>query len=203
MKILFVALLVCLVSAKVYPRSKGYAIGNPSASVELEFVVSLSCPDSKNAFLDVLPVIKKNFVDDGHVQLFVSIFPLPFHYSCYDLSVTASVMSMLFEEDPRQYLNFLTNAFNKQHLFFNDPVFNMTIASRHKTIYQELVAQFGISEHQFFSLFFKDTSAKTAFKAYSSRGIYGAPFYYLNGVAVEGAEKMGAQELSDLLNLLI
>jgi protein-disulfide isomerase len=58
------------------PRMAERAIGNPKAPIRMDEYFSLDCPHCARFDADVLPEVKKNYIDTGKVYLVFHDFPL-------------------------------------------------------------------------------------------------------------------------------
>jgi len=79
-------------------------IGNHSAPVKIKIFSSFTCPHCANFHMDVVPKIKKNYVDSGKVQLIFLDFPLDqaaFNASkllhCADKNKQMNLMDAIYE----------------------------------------------------------------------------------------------------------
>ena len=76
--LLFVSLIICL---KCYadnpsPQNHLVVLGKDEAPIKIKIFSSLTCPHCANFHVNVLPKIKKKYVDPGKVQLIFIDFPL-------------------------------------------------------------------------------------------------------------------------------
>ncbi|KAL0221941.1 hypothetical protein RCL1_001795 [Eukaryota sp. TZLM3-RCL] len=201
---LLITLFLALVLCTPIPKTKGYSIGNPAAPIEFQVFIVLTCPDCKTSFFDVLVPTIRDYVSTNKVRLVLTHFPLPFHMSAYDLSTTANVVSeSIFKNDPEGYLSFLSNAFSKQALFSNAKVINMTFSERRHFIYKELVSSFGLAEDSFNALFDADKTTRIHWKSGAARSVAGTPWYFVNGIALEGGEEQTFADFQKLFNELL
>ena len=79
-------------------------IGNDTAPVKIKIFSSFTCPHCANFHMDVVPKIKKNYVDSGKVQLIFLDFPLDqaaFNASkllhCADKNKQMNFMDLIYE----------------------------------------------------------------------------------------------------------
>lgn len=85
---------------------KNFVLGNKNAPVAIYEYSSLGCYHCADFHTDVLPKIKKEFIDTGKVKLVFSDFPLD------KKSLQASMIARCVPED--KYYDFLTLLFKKQ-----------------------------------------------------------------------------------------
>lgn len=64
------------VQALLAPRPSDRVLGNPKAPITIIEYASMSCPHCAHFDLDVLPTIKKKWIDTGKAKLILRDFPL-------------------------------------------------------------------------------------------------------------------------------
>ena len=104
--IFLICLAICLKSHASELNTKNYKIvmGTDDALVKIKIFSSLTCPHCANFHIEVIPQIKKNYVDTGKVQLIFIDFPLDlaaFNASkllhCLDEKKQISFLDTLYE----------------------------------------------------------------------------------------------------------
>ena len=77
-KIFLIYLIICLKSYADNPKTQSdlVVIGSDEAPVKIKIFSSLTCPHCANFHINVLPEIKKKYVNSGKVQLIFIDFPL-------------------------------------------------------------------------------------------------------------------------------
>ena len=77
-KIFFIYLFLCLESFAIDSANKNdlIVIGSDKAEIKIQVFSSLTCPHCANFHTDVLPKIKKNYIESGKVQIILIDFPL-------------------------------------------------------------------------------------------------------------------------------
>ena len=85
---------------------KNHILGNPNAPVAIYEFSSLGCFHCQDFHVDILPQLKKDFIDTGKVKLIFADFPLD------KPSLKASMLARCMPED--KYYDFLALLFKKQ-----------------------------------------------------------------------------------------
>ena len=83
-----------------------YVLGDKDAPVTIYEFSSLGCTHCADFHLDILPKLKKDFIDNGKVKIVFSDFPLSKN------SMKAAMLARCFPED--KYFDFLSFLFKKQ-----------------------------------------------------------------------------------------
>ena len=138
LKISFIYFILCFKSFADSSNIKNNLIvmGNDDAPIKIKIFSSLTCPHCANFHINVVPEIKKKFVDEGKVQLIFIDFPLD------QLSFNAS--KLLHCLDKEKQIVFLDNIYKNQDQW--------TTGSDLKQInnnLKNLVKDYGINSNQF------------------------------------------------------
>ncbi len=83
-----------------------YVLGNKNAPITIYEFSSLGCTHCSDFHLDILPKLKKDFIDQGKVKLIFADFPID------KKSMQAAMLARCFPED--KYFDFLSFLFEKQ-----------------------------------------------------------------------------------------
>ena len=113
-----IAALLFTMSARAEPPSaedalKDRILGDPNAPVEIVEYSSLTCPHCRNFHLNVLPALKKKYIDTGKVKLVYRDFPFD------RFGLMAAVMARC--APPIRYFQFLDVLFQNQERWSRDP----------------------------------------------------------------------------------
>ena len=113
-----IAALLFTMSARAAPPSaedalKDRIMGDPNAPVEIIEYSSLTCPHCRNFHLNVLPALKKKYIDTGKVKLIYRDFPFD------RFGLMAAVMARC--APPNRYFQFLDVLFQNQERWSKDP----------------------------------------------------------------------------------
>jgi protein-disulfide isomerase len=113
-----VAALLFTMSARAAPPSaedalKDRIMGDPNAPVEIIEYSSLTCPHCQNFHLNVLPALKKKYIDTGKVKLIYRDFPFD------RFGLMAAVLARC--APPNRYFQFLDVLFQNQERWSKDP----------------------------------------------------------------------------------
>ena len=137
-KIIIFCLIVCL---KVYadnskPLSNKITIGPSDAAVKVKVFSSLTCPHCADFHINVVPKIKKEYVNSGKVQLIFIDFPLD--------QAAFNASKLLHCLDQKKQMDFLDIIYQTQNKWTNGSNLN-DINENLKKIVENL----GISSSQF------------------------------------------------------
>jgi len=113
-----IAALLFTLSARAAPPSaedalKDRVLGDPNAPVEIIEYSSLTCPHCRNFHLNVLPAIKKKYVDTGKVKMVYRDFPFD------RTALMAAVLARC--APPDRYFSFLDVLFQNQERWSKNP----------------------------------------------------------------------------------
>ena len=77
-KVFFIYLFICLKSYADNPKTLSgmVVLGADNAPVKIKVFSSLTCPHCANFHINIVPEIKKKFIETGKVQLIFIDFPL-------------------------------------------------------------------------------------------------------------------------------
>ena len=137
-KVIIFCLIICL---KVYadnskPFNNKITIGPSDAAVKVKVFSSLTCPHCANFHINVVPKIKKEYVNSGKVQLIFIDFPLD--------QAAFNASKLLHCLDQKKQMDFLDIIYQTQNKWTNGSNLN-DINENLKKIVENL----GISSSQF------------------------------------------------------
>ncbi|KAF5190751.1 Thioredoxin superfamily protein [Thalictrum thalictroides] len=137
------------------------------------------CPDSRDAW----PPLKKALQHYGsRLSLIVHPFPLPYHDNAYATSRALHIVNNLNASVTYTMLELF---FEHQETFYNDPTRKMSreaVVDRIVNLAAEAVGSSSLSAVQSgFSDRQTDLTTRVSFKYGCSRGVYGTPFFFVNG----------------------
>ncbi|MED6146332.1 hypothetical protein PIB30_033441 [Stylosanthes scabra] len=137
------------------------------------------CPDSRDSW----PPLRKAIHYYGNrVQLVVHLLPLPYHDNAYVASRALHIVNGLNSSATFPLLDWF---FKHQEKFYNAPTRNLSRASIVEKIVNSAAKVAGSSYHTAIKNGFNDTQSdyqtRVSFKYSASRGVYGTPFFYVNG----------------------
>eukprot|EP01129_Flabellula_baltica_P012356 TRINITY_DN5573_c0_g1_i1.p1 TRINITY_DN5573_c0_g1~~TRINITY_DN5573_c0_g1_i1.p1 ORF type:complete len:209 (-),score=41.31 TRINITY_DN5573_c0_g1_i1:34-660(-) len=167
-----------LAQAPVPTRPEGYVIGEYTAPVRMEVFVDWMCPASAAAWPVIQSVLKH--YGPSKVQLTMYVLALPYHRNSFYAAKAGHVVTHM-NGDVFKWTDLI---FKNQVKWFNGP-------SRNMTGYQvaddmaKLATQIGLDEKDFIANFFNDDidwEARVSWKYAVSRGNWGTPLFWLNGV---------------------
>lgn len=92
---------------------KDRILGNPNAPVEIIEYASLTCPHCRNFHLNVLPELKKKYIDTGKVKMIYRDFPFD------RFGLMAAVLARC--APPKRYFQFIDVLFENQEQWSRDP----------------------------------------------------------------------------------
>ncbi|KZV20118.1 hypothetical protein F511_00975 [Dorcoceras hygrometricum] len=172
--------------AQIPAEQDGFWFGKKAAeSVYVEAFFDPLCPDSRDSW----PPLKKAVQYYGsRVTLVVHTFPLPYHDNAFASSRALHIANKL---NATATYNLLEAFFDHQELFYGASTLNMSRASVVdqivKFVTMELGASFLSAIESGFTDSETDHATRFAFKYGCLRGVYGTPFFFINGFPVPDA----------------
>ncbi|KAF0694626.1 Aste57867_14522 [Aphanomyces stellatus] len=163
------------------PYGITYSDGSADAPIQIDFFLDLLCPDSRNAYPNVVKLADTYPLD---VRVRFHHFPLPYHRNAFVLHQAAQVILNATDDDH----SFATWA---DIIFKNQAVFNESVAldgvtSQIKTIaaaaFPDLVGSVidqGLKTRQ------RNLEVRYDFKYGGTRGVYGTPAIFINDIFVD------------------
>ena len=163
-------------AAPLPPVPGEMVLGSPKAPVQLVVYASASCPHCAHWWTDVLPQVRKSFIDTGKVRLVFREFLTP-------PPEFAAAGFILARRIPGKYFEVLTTVFEKQAAIYES-----------EKLWEGLEAigkQYGLTAQQFTEAL-RDPKALEAVNARFARaqtdGIEGTPTFFVNGAQVDGSD---------------
>ncbi|XP_019414675.1 PREDICTED: uncharacterized protein LOC109326443 [Lupinus angustifolius] len=172
-------------AADYIPPAKSDGFGYKIHSINLDSILIEAfydplCPDSRDSW----PPLKKALHHYGHhrVSLIVHLLPLPYHDNAFVASRALHIVNGLNSSATYPLLEWF---FKNQEKFYNAPTRNLSRASIVKEIVKSATEVIGNSDYNSVKNGFNDTNTdhltRISFKYAASRGVYGTPFFYVNG----------------------
>ena len=143
-KLFFIAkvfVITLILGMKVYGENgetekKMIAIGSSNAVVKIKIFSSFTCPHCASFHFDVLPEIKKKYIDKGKVQLIFIDFPLD--------QAAFNASKLLHCVDKKKQINFMDTIYKNQNKWAN----GTTIEDINKNL-KKVVESLGINSKHF------------------------------------------------------
>jgi len=137
-KFFFIYLIICLKSYADNPKNQSdmIVLGADEAPVKIKVFSSLTCPHCANFHINIVPEIKKKFVESGKVQLIFIDFPLD--ESAFNAS---KLLHCLDQKKQIKFLDILYEDQNKWNIGSNINEVNNNL--------KKIVKNFGINSTQF------------------------------------------------------
>lgn len=159
------------------PAAPGEMVmGSPKAPVQFVVYASASCPHCAHWWTDVLPQVRKGFIDTGKVRFVFREFLTP-------PPEFAAAGFILARRIPGKYFDVLTTVFEKQAAIYES-----------EKLWEGLEAigkQYGLTAQQFAEAM-RDPKALEAVNARFARaqtdGIEGTPTFFVAGAQVDGSD---------------
>lgn len=163
-------------AASLPPVPGEMVMGSPSAPVQFVVYASASCPHCAHWWTDILPQVRKGFIDTGKVRMVFREFLTP-------PPEFAAAGFILARRIPGKYFDVLTTVFEKQAAIYES-----------EKLWEGLEAigqQYGLSAQQFAEAL-RDPKALDAVNARFARaqtdGIEGTPTFFVAGAQVDGSD---------------
>ncbi|WP_299006518.1 thioredoxin domain-containing protein [uncultured Caulobacter sp.] len=163
-------------AASLPPVPGEMVMGSPSAPVQFVVYASASCPHCAHWWTDILPQVRKGFIDTGKVRMVFREFLTP-------PPEFAAAGFILARRIPGKYFDVLTTVFEKQAAIYES-----------EKLWEGLEAigqQYGLTAQQFAEAL-RDPKALDAVNARFARaqtdGIEGTPTFFVAGAQVDGTD---------------
>lgn len=162
-------------AAPLPPVPGEMVLGSPKAPIQFVVYASASCPHCAHWWTEVLPQVRKTFIDTGKVRLVFREFLTP-------PTEFAAAGFILARRIPGKYFEVLTTVFQRQEEIY-----------RSEKLWEGLSAigkQYGLTDAQF-SAALNDPAALKAvndrfFRALNQDNIEVTPTFFVNGAPIEG-----------------
>ncbi|XP_030950805.1 uncharacterized protein LOC115974543 [Quercus lobata] len=181
---MFLIFYVVNVGAQTLPpaRTDGFVYKNHqvnSDTIIIEAFYDPVCPDSRDSW----PPLKKALHYFGsHTWLVVHLLPLPFHDNAFVASRALHIVNNL---NTSATFPLLEHFFKYQEKFYTAQTRNLSRAVIVEEIVKFATEVVGSSYYSVIKSGFNDTKTdlktRISFKYSTSRGVYGTPFFFVNG----------------------
>ncbi|KAK4600068.1 hypothetical protein RGQ29_009936 [Quercus rubra] len=181
---MFLIFSVVNVGAQTLPpaRTDGFVYKNHrvnSDTIIIEAFYDPVCPDSRDSW----PPLKKALHYFGsHTWLVVHLLPLPYHDNAFVASRALHIVNNL---NTSATFPLLEHFFKYQEKFYNAQTRNLSRAVIVEEIVKFATEVVGSSYYSVIKSGFNDTKTdlktRISFKYSTSRGVYGTPFFFVNG----------------------
>ncbi|KAK3129568.1 hypothetical protein QOZ80_6BG0481760 [Eleusine coracana subsp. coracana] len=181
-------LLILQAQASVPPRYDGFAYGGGAAAawkdtVLVEAFLDPLCPDSRDAW-EPLKLAVERYAP--RVSLIVHPFPLPYHTYAFHACRALYIANKLNTSSTYPLLELF---FKNQGKFSNSATSSLsstTVAVEMSKMAAQAVGNSVSEFHSGFSDIKTDLAARVSFKYGCTRGVAGAPFFFVNGFLQPG-----------------
>lgn len=152
-------------------------------SILIEAFFDPVCPDSRDSW----GPLKQAIDHYGHhvISLIVHPFPLPYHDNAF---VTSRALHIVNRLNTSSTYDLLDHFFKNQEQFYNQETVNMSKASIVSKVVKFATKSVGNSLLSDIESGFDDRATdlktRTSFKYGCSRGVFGTPFFFVNGFAL-------------------
>ncbi|GFP97733.1 hypothetical protein PHJA_001917400 [Phtheirospermum japonicum] len=187
---LFILCLFSTISGQssIPTKQDGFWYGKKKAHegrVLIEAFFDPVCPDSRDSW----PPLKKALQKYGsRVSLAVHTFPLPYHDNAF---ATSRALHIVNELNSSTTYPLLEAFFKKQEKFYRKATFNLSRATVIDRIVKFSAKAIGKSYRSAIASGFNDTTTdhatRVGFKFGCLRGVYGTPYFFVNGFPLPDA----------------
>ncbi|XP_008445330.2 uncharacterized protein LOC103488395 [Cucumis melo] len=203
----FLAHFLLTAHAQSLPPAKfdGFVYGNHSLDLNtilIEAFFDPVCPDSRDSW----PPLKKALDHYGsRVRLVIHLLPLPYHENAYATSRALHIVDLV---NPSDTFKLLEAFFGDQKQFYNAETRYLSRAAVMDNIVKFGVEVLGDSYKNTLVTGFSDRETdlltRVSFKLSTSRGVYGTPFFFINGfLAPDKGSPLNYAEWRNLIDPLI
>jgi len=160
----------------------GHAMGTPGAPILFEIFYDHLCPDSKASW-PVIQQVVNAYLKNNSMYFICHIYPLPYHRNTFYTTQAGLVLEAA--TDVTTWFQWLDLLFAKQDEFYT-PTTNNATGNQIIQDLEKLAVPLGVSKINFrngmqYGNDF-DESARVNWKYGTTRGIYGTPEFYINGI---------------------
>ncbi|XAR64220.1 hypothetical protein NMG60_11024479 [Bertholletia excelsa] len=179
---------IAYAQASIPARFDGFVYENRPIGVDsimIEAFMDPVCPDSRDSW----PPLKQALDYYGpRVSLIVHPFALPYHDNSFFASRALHIVNKLKSSATYDLLELF---FKNQEAFYNKPTFNMSRASIVEGIVKLATESVGDSYDSAIEAGFTDRKTdlltRVSFKYGCTRGVFGTPFFFVNGFPLPDA----------------
>src|SRR5438105_36771 len=163
-------------------------LGNPEAPITIVEYASLTCPHCAHFTNDVLPELKKKWIDTGKAKLVLRDFPLD------EPALRAAMVARC--APPDKFYPLVDTFFAQQE--------NWVTSRDYRAVLEKLAKLAGIGDKQFKTCIedkkLEDQAVQSRLTAAQQLGVNSTPSFFINGKKFEGAPTFEAfdQQLSGL-----
>jgi protein-disulfide isomerase len=181
------------------PKPFGFSRGESSAPIHIELFLDMVCPDSRTALFELEKVYPYY---DSNVRLTIHLFPLPYHRNAFMSTQAAYVVN---HHCPQSFYEFIKVSYRNLEDLTDISTMDLNANQVAKLIVGN--AKLSKCKHENFetdlqpvSLF--SSEARSAWKFGASRGVFGTPFVFVNGVS-DTNRSYSAEEWKNLIESLL
>ncbi|KAL8135711.1 uncharacterized protein LOC141713463 [Apium graveolens] len=204
--LIFIVPLIVEAQLVVPAKYDGFVYNKKPATTDtiiIEAFFDPVCPDSRDAW----PPLKKaiHHYPSDSISLVVHTFPLPYHDNAF---VTSRALHIVDKINSSATYSLLEIFFNNQERFYSDQTFNNSRASVVNQVTQvaaKVVAKKDLSSIRSGFLDSKtDYATRSSFKYACSRGVYGTPFFFVNGFPIpDGGSPIDYKKWRSIIDPLV
>jgi len=181
---------------------RGHHKGDPAAPIQLEFVFDHLCPDSAQA-APTLDALLQHY-STQRMNLIVHTFPLPYHRNAFLAHQANRVIDALSGDVA--WWAFYDVMWTKQDQFADLVTLNSTQRDMWEA-YSVVAQAVGVSPSSFIPRMNysdpTDYDARTEWKYSASRGVYGTPTFFVNGVELDADPSWTVDDWKQVLDPLL
>ncbi|KAK9113978.1 hypothetical protein Syun_020775 [Stephania yunnanensis] len=190
--LLLLVLTLCaqsLHAISIPPKFDGFVYGNRPAfdpdAIIIEAFMDPVCPDSRDSWRPLKRALQHY---GSRLLLIVHPFPLPYHDNAF---VTSRALHIVDKLNASATLSMLELFFEQQEQLYNQPTHNLSRAAVVDEVVKLVVNVVGnslaTSVRSGFNDRKTDLATRVSFKYGCSRGVYGTPFFFVNGFVLPDA----------------
>eukprot|EP01118_Nematostelium_gracile_P008679 TRINITY_DN2876_c0_g1_i1.p1 TRINITY_DN2876_c0_g1~~TRINITY_DN2876_c0_g1_i1.p1 ORF type:complete len:220 (+),score=53.73 TRINITY_DN2876_c0_g1_i1:52-660(+) len=198
--LLLCSVLVLTIAQPPIPTTyPGHVTGNANGNVVFEFFFDHLCPDSAASW----PVIKQVIQAYPNIKFILHVFPLPYHRNAFYAAQAGLVIENSLGSDG--FWKYVDAVFNNQPDYYNDATANVT-GNGVIGMYSGLAQSIGVPVNSFVAGMTYgdnfDAQARINWKYGTTRGVYGTPIFFVNGVFVTDNAYWTFSQWQNVLNNL-
>lgn len=172
-------------------------IGDSKATNRLHVAVDFACQECVGWYLEKGKEIVNWVQNSTSSNYFVtlSIFPLPYHYSSFDLALSGRLIRN--KKSQADAIKYYEKVLSAKGVVSNDKIAPLNREQIRDFIYDTFLADEGVYRDEFKKIFSDSNSVMSVrreFKFNAHLDVNGTPTFIANGVKVDGGDEYSAQE---------
>lgn len=159
-------------------RPSGFLLGDKAAELTIDVFVDIQCPHSRTIWSTLLDVMKH--YEGKSLSLKVHLITLSNHRQAWDMSLG---LFALADGDDREFFNFATFLYERQHKFYNSEFMHKTHNDLRQLIADSAEEHLGVDRATFLDRMDDSdiyTLARTPIRYAATKSVWATPTVFIN-----------------------